>query len=296
MIFGLLLPLFLMGGLGCLLTRMNWLKQGWQHGLAELTSKVLIPALLFDGAYRSGLPAGISWQLLGSFFLPLILVFGLALRMGPRDAGRALAACYSNTAFVGIPVIGQALGTDSLRFVFPVIAFHGLIGFSLYYYAANAGGRPLASLATTLKNPIVASVMLGLACNLLGVPVPAMLSQLLTTIAAATLPCALLSLGAALAGFSLRNVPEALAVSVAKLVVLPALVWLAARALDLPGQASAVLILMAASPVGINAGLVVGADGADSTSVNGSVLLSSLLAMLSMPCWLAFILHYNGSM
>ncbi len=78
MLFALLLPLFLLAGLGRLLARAKW-----QAGLTELTAKVLIPALLFNGAFKNGIPASVSWQFLAAFFIALFALF-LALRLWCR--------------------------------------------------------------------------------------------------------------------------------------------------------------------------------------------------------------------
>ncbi|UUZ56790.1 hypothetical protein LP419_18305 [Massilia sp. H-1] len=115
-----------------------------------------------------------SWQVLAAFFIPLVLLFLAAalLRRGQDSAPRALSAAYSNTVFVGIPVLSQAFGSASLQYAFPVIAFHGLVAFSLYYLAApheDGAGKIGKSLRNAVSNPIVASLLLGLALNLAGV-------------------------------------------------------------------------------------------------------------------------------
>ena len=286
MLFALLLPLFLLTGLGCVLARSRILATGWQGGLTELTAKVLIPAFLFSGAFKNGIPAAASWQFLAAFFVPLVALF-LAVAYGlRRDAGGALAATHSNTVFVGVPVLIQAFGQDSLQYAFPIIAFHSLVLFSLYYLA-SPGKHVLASLFSAVKNPIVASLMLGLACNVAGVVLPAPVASALAMLAAAALPCALLALGASLATFRIQSWFETIATIFAKLVVLPACVLgMALCVFRLPAPATMVLVVIAACPVGVNGAALVQADGRNPALVSSAVLLSSIVCIATIPLWI----------
>ncbi len=292
MLPGLLLPLFLLTALGSVLARPRVLAASWPGALAELTGKLFIPAFLFSGAFRNGMPAAASWQFLAAFFVPLLLLFVLAAwgpGRGPASAARALAATYSNTVFVGVPVLVQAFGPDSLRYAFPVIAFHGLTAFTLYYLAAPAaGGGLLAALANTLRNPIVLSLLAGLAGNALQLTLPAPLATVLAWLAGAALPCALLALGAQLATLRLRQLGASSAIVAAKLVLLPAgVLAMATLVFQLPAPACAVLVVLAACPVGVNGAALVQADGQDASLVSSAILLSSILCMLTLPAWVA---------
>jgi malonate transporter len=267
---------------------------GWAAGVGELTAKVLIPVLLFNGAYKSGLPAAVSWQALIAFYLPLTALFALVAHGVRRhaDSGtRALAACYSNTVFVGIPVLVQTLGGDSLQFAFPVIAFHSLVAFTLYYLAASGGsggGRQIGTaLANAARNPIVMSLMAGLVFNLAGVTLPTRASAMLTMVGSAALPCALLALGASLATLTLHSRAEAALVIAIKLLLFPALVLaLAVYAFGLPLPVASVLVILASCPVGVNAYAVVQGNGKDPALVSSAILLSSVGCMATMPLWL----------
>jgi predicted permease len=287
----LLLPVFLLAGLGALLARLGWLRPGWHAGVTELTAKFLIPALLLGSTYRTGIPSSLSWKVLGAFYLPLAALFVAARYLARRRSGgaaTALAATYSNTVFVGIPVLIHALGSASVQFAYPVIAFHSLVSFSLYHLTDERGGTGWAApLLSTLTNPIVASILLGLALNLGGAVLPHAIVDVLDILGRATLPCAQLALGASLASLQLRRWTEACAVVLAKLVLLPlAVMVLAVSAFDLPHAAAAVLVVLASCPVGINAAFVVKASGGDGELVDSSILLSSLACAATIPAWL----------
>jgi predicted permease len=294
MLISLFLPIFLIAGMGALAAKLQWLRAGWHTGVTELTAKGLIPVLLFTSTYRTGWPASVSWQLLCAFYLPLVTLFLFVawLNKGREGgAGTALAATYSNTVFVGLPVLIHTLGPDSLQFAFPVIAFHSLACFALYYLAGATGStghrRLLRSLGNTLTNPIVMALFAGLALNLGGIVLPGALMHVLDLVAAATLPCALLSLGASLTVLRLERWTQAMAVVLAKLIVLPlSVLVLSAFVFHVPLAARTVLVVLASCPVGVNAAFVIRADNKDTELVDSSILLSSLACAATIPLWL----------
>jgi predicted permease len=291
MLLSLLAPVFLATGLGALLAKLPWLRPGWHAGVTELTARVLLPALLLTSTYRTGIPSAVSWQVLCAFYVPLAALF-LVVRFGPGNsagaAARALAATYSNTVFVGLPVLVQTLGRDSLQFAFPVIAFHSLVCFSLYHLSSeDNAGNWRAALASALKNPIVASLLAGMGLNLAGVTLPDALTALLGMMSSAAVPCALLVMGASVASMNAGRWREAAPIVLAKLALLPlAVLALAVYAFGLPRPAAAVLVLLASCPVGVNAAFVVKPGSADAQLVHSSIFLSSLGAAATIPVWL----------
>ncbi len=294
--FTLLLPVFLLAGLGALLVKLPWLRPGWHTGVTDLTAKFLVPALLFASAWRTGVPPSLSWKVLCAFYLPLALLFAgarLFAGRGGSGAAAALAATYSNTVFVGVPVLIQALGEGSLQFAYPVIAFHSLCCFTLYHLSED-GGRSgwFGPVLNTLKNPIVAALLLGLALNLAHVVPPPALLRVFDMLGAAALPCALLSLGASVAALAPGRWLATGAVVLAKLVFLPlGVMLLSVFVFRLPPAAAMVLIVLASCPVGVNAAFVVKPAGGGAQLVNSAILLSSLLCAATIPAWLWLLRH-----
>jgi predicted permease len=295
--FTLLLPIFLLASLGALLAKLPWLHPSWHAGVTELTAKFLVPALLLAGAWRTGIPSSLSWKVMCAFYLPLGLLFvgaRLLARRHGTGAASALAATYSNTVFVGVPVLVQVLGEGSLQFAYPVIAFHSLFCFTLYHLgeegAASGRFRPVLN---TMKNPVVAALLLGLALNLGGIALPPALNRVLAMLGGAALPCALLSLGASLVSLKPAKWSATGAIVLAKLVFLPlGVALLAVLFLHLPATAAMVLVVLASCPVGINAAFVVKPAGGGAQLVNSAILLSSLLCAATIPAWLWALRHF----
>jgi len=96
----------------------------------------------------------------------------------------------------------------------------------------------------------------------------------------------LIVLGASLSRYRLRPSPMVVALSLTKLMVSPALVWLMIHLLPgLDPTAKVVLVLLAACPAGVNI-LAFARTPDDSRDVGSMVSLSTLLAAVTMPLWL----------
>ena len=111
-----ILPIFGLITLGYLFGWRQWLTNEGAAGLASVTFKLFMPAVLFTGIARAELSDGMSPMLLLGYFVPVLLVFLLVNLVAHRRAGRAtplgLTAAYSNNVLVGIPLVTTLLGAE----------------------------------------------------------------------------------------------------------------------------------------------------------------------------------------
>lgn len=291
----LIVPLFSLAIIGWGFAKSNrYLPVGWSKGVNALTAKVLVPCLLFLGMYRHGLPGQQSWGILLSFYLALISLFWLLYFVQRKQKDRApiaLAGAFSNLVYVGAPVVSSLFGEQALSYLFPIVAFHSLVLFSLYYFADSLGSEgkiQFKMLLKPLKNPIVISLMLGLIMNLVNISLSKMVISTLDMGARAALPCALIVMGASLADISFKQGKwRVFLILSAKLLILPFLVLVLSHfVFVMPMQITAVLVVMASCPVGINAYVVVRGNGGDAPTVSSAILLSCWLSLLAWPFWL----------
>jgi len=306
----LLTPLILLSTTGWALAKFNIIGKSWIDGTGDLTSKVLIPALLLTGMYKNGLPTDASWKLLLSYYLPYISLFAIFVIVFWKNnlkAQLSFSAAYSNTVLIGIPVVIQVMGESGLAYALPIIAFHSLIGFSLYYIAdAFSGNSPskdnqnpikniVAALTKTLRNPIVLSLIIGLSLNKLSINIPTVLLDSLTMIGEAAIPCALLVLGASLAQFKLQSQKKALFIIAAKLLLLPSLVLLSTNYIfQLPVDMTTALFILSTGPTGINAYILAYDDKKGLEIISSVILVSSLLYIFTLPIWLLVLERLIG--
>lgn len=287
-----ILPIFLLIVLGYVLARRGALSREGNRTLSDLAFKLFLPMVLFTGMVHAHLQDGLDLSILAAYFVPALLVFMLVNLVAHRFIGRptpfGLTASFSNNMLIGLPLVADLFGNPGLVLLFTVIAVHSLLLFSSQsVYESLTGDAPfnVRSLVASLANPIIIGLLLGMAINLSGFPLPAWADQLSGWLAHAALPCALIVLGANLAGYRLTPSVEALGMSLAKLALMPVLVLVACVLLDIDGMARAVLMLMSACPCGVNV-LGFARILEDSQKTSSAICLTTALSAVTLPLWM----------
>lgn len=289
-IFHKLLAIFLTAALGYVAGRMRWLGPdgpGTARVLGNAAFYVFVPALLFRTTARLDF-AAMPWPTVSAFFVPVLVVLlgvyavlrahaarrpraeGAAADDAAAPSVRAIAATFGNSVQLGIPFAAALFGEPGLAIHIALVSLHALVLLSVLTVLAEldlarARARheqapPLArTLATTLRNtivhPVVLPVLAGLAWNFAGLGLHPVADEALAALGSAVVPVCLVLIGLTLAAYGVRGQWRgALALSLVKLLVLPALVLAAAHwGFGLAGLPLAVVVMMAALPVGSNA-------------------------------------------
>lgn len=280
-IFHKLLAIAITVALGWLAGRQRWL--GGRGGigpaaraLSDAAFYLFVPALLFRTMARLDF-AALPGRTLAAYYVP-VLVYALALYLWHRRAAarlaspaaapatRAIMATYGNGVQLGIPMSAALFGETGLALHIALVSVHGLVLLTLLtalvevdLARADQAATLAATVRTTARNallhPVTLPVLAGLAWNLTGLGLHPVVNEALANLGLAVVPVCLVLIGLTLAQYGLRGqVRAALATVALKLLVLPALVLaVAALGFGLNGLPLAVLVMMAALPVGTNA-------------------------------------------
>jgi malonate transporter len=193
-------------------------------------------------------------------------------------------------------VVLTVLGDAASFPLFLIVSFHSLVMFTtitVLMEASEGGGRrlrslPLAILKGVAGNPIIVGLVLGLAVNRLGLGLPPVVDGFTALLGGAAIPAALFATGAALRQFSFRGaLPAASLVVVVKGLVHPLLVWVTCvHVFALEPLWTAVAVVLAATPVGVNAYVFAtryqAAEGATATAVAVSTALSMVTVTIAL--------------
>ena len=293
-------------------------RDGAAQVLSDLAFTIFTPALLFRTTALVDL-ATLPWVTLAAFFVPTLVVLGAVRLAGQflrrRDdeppgapAVRAISVTFGNTVQVGIPVVLALYGQEGLRLHIAIVSLHALtiltvitavMELDLARDAArrHVGSRPdlartlLSTARNTVIHPVVLPVLAGLAWNLAGLGLPGPVDDVLVLLAQAVVPVCLILIGVSLHRYGSRTaIGRASAVSVGKLVLLPAVVLVTARwVFDLHGRPLHVVVLAAALPVGSNALLFAQRYGTLEGETSTAIVLSTPIYALTLPLWLAIL-------
>ncbi|WP_137181454.1 AEC family transporter [Roseomonas sp. AR75] len=300
-------PVFALIALGYVAAWRKILDDAAFKGMTLFVFGLAAPALLFSGGTRPHEGGGgAAVALLGVsvvFFFALIPLAQRMLKLTMAEAAVfGLSCVFGNSVMMGVPIILSAYGQAGVP---PMLAILGLqtvivLGMATMMIEvglnATAPWRRLvkATLLGMARNPVVLAVFAALAWNLLGLPVPPVLRRTLDFLGGAAPPMALFCLGGGLAGIAASAVlKETAAIVIAKLFVLPALVFAAGLLLGLAPIDMAVAVTMAALPTGANAFILARryATGADRSG--SAVVVSTALSVLTIS---ALIAHFRGTL
>lgn len=321
-VFYKLLALILTVALGWVAGRLRWLgdeRQGADPArtLSNAAYYIFVPALLLRTTSRLDF-ATLPWGTLVAFFTPVLLMLGgvyLWQRRWNRGGRlptaapsvRAISATFGNTVQVGVPMASALFGEAGLGIHITIVSLHALTLLTVLTAlveldlardrARIAGGPPqvLRTLKTTLRNtivhPVVLPVLAGLVWNAGGLALPPVVDDVLVLLGSAVVPLCLVLIGMSLAYYGVQGRARAAVVlSVIKLVLLPALVLAIGHwGFGLAGLPLAVVVMVAALPVGSNALIFSQRYATLEGEATAAVVFSTFGFGLSAPFWLAVL-------
>lgn len=229
------------------------------------------------------------------------VVLGLAYGLGRlfkldrrTTAGLMIAAAFGNTGYLGLPFVTAAFDGDKYAVQSAVM----MDSFAMRILLCTAGIAVATCFSGErfkwkdalefVKSPLFAAVVLGLIFRT--TPVTGVASDILTYVAAMTVPLSMISVGLTLSMGSAKKWPLGVASAVAlKLTILPALTFLCLPVLHVDHTTAKVAVLEMAMPSAIFGGVVAGRYGANKEFVAGVIFASTLLSVVAIPAVLMFV-------
>ena len=308
--FALSAPLFAVVAIGYLLGTWRRWHRSWTEWASRIVFAVIMPAMLFGlMSDLSALPP-VDARLLGAFFGGCLLVFGLGRAVGAQLFGMdgvsqsvfALGGIFSNNLLLGLPIAKLTLGEAAVPSVALVLVFNSLILWTLVSVSiewARHGSLSPAGLGKTslgvLRNPIVASILVGAAFGLSGLHLPSVVRIGLDHLGTLAAPTALLVLGMGLAEYEIRSGwRESAAICVLKLIVQPIAVGILGLLIGVPAMELKVIVLLASMAVGANVYLVATQFQTLQGTIASSLVLSTALAAITTPLLLSAVNFMAG--
>ncbi|MCT7358255.1 AEC family transporter [Thalassolituus pacificus] len=304
-ILNTLTPIFGLILLGFILRKTHRLGENAASELNRLVVWLCLPALLFNltakaeltDIWHTGFVLTFTLATLGTFILTLLWRShrGAPLTTASLDA---LGASYANTGYVGIPLCLFVLGDNGLApaliatlIVVSLLFAIAVICVEVSLQKGQGISRAIAKVGSALlKNPLVISPLIGIAWNLLNLDVPAVAGALLTLLGDATVPCALISLGAFLAHKQPGRAQGAPALVSIKLLAQPLLAWLLATyVFALPPLWASAAVLLSALPTGTGPYMLAEFYQQNAAVVSRTILLSTLGSVFSLSVLLIWL-------
>jgi malonate transporter and related proteins len=303
-ILNVIIPVFAIIGLGYLAVRFRLYPPEGVRGLVAFVNNFATPCLLFLAMLNSDFSTAFNWSVIAPFYVGALFCLAagafIAMKIFKNRPGEAVssgfAAMFTNTVLIGIPVVHRAYGDEALPIVFSIIALHASALITLAMLVMEVVRRDKAPIIKALgvaavrivQNPLLWGVALGLAVNVSGISLIEPVEAFFTMMAAAVLPAALFGLGGALNEYRLAdNWSQALAMSVLKLVVQPAIAWvIMVPVLRVDPDIARYGVLLAAMPAGINVYVFATYYNRGVNVAANTILISTVVSLLTISGWL----------
>lgn len=291
----LLLPDFALILLGAALRR--WLRLGdpfWQ-GLEKLIYYILFPALLVKAIVATPLELATALPLLGTAYAAL--AGGMLLSLLPKPFLPIPAMTYASVfqcgfrfnSYIGLAVAGmlfQAPGIATMGLI--IGAAVPLVNMASVWMLARHGQAGLWR--EIGRNPLILATLVGFLFNVAGLEPPQPILAFLDRLGDASIAMGLITVGAALRLGHLPGVRALLAwLFGVKLFVLPAIALVVGAWLGLTGLHLQVVVLFAALPTASSAYILAIRMGGDGPSVAWLISATTLIAMITLPVWAAWL-------
>ena len=303
-IAGLVLPVFAIIVTGWLAGWLGYIPRSLADGLVHFAYNIAMPALLFVTIAQEPARNLLEWRFLLAFGGGSLLCFALvslAVRAGwKRDLARStmygMTAAMTNTGFVALPILHSIYGQPAVLPAAVATVFVAAVMFPLTVVLLEndrhgAGGGPSARTMVLLKqillNPMVLSILVGLAWAVGGLPIPQPIAAYMNILAAALTPCALFAIGLGLSVEGVRsNFTASIVLAAVKLVILPLIVYGLCVVSGLNPLYTIAAVVCAAVPTAKTMYILAHQYAVEEPLVAATVSITTMLSVATLLGWL----------
>ncbi|MEE4187639.1 MAG: AEC family transporter [Roseobacter sp.] len=296
-IFFKTVPFFALIALGYWAGRTKFFTEEATAYLTKFVFYFALSAMLFS--FSANLSIADIWNpnLVMGYLLGTVVIYLVATAVAmlrgldvQTTAVEAQCAVIGNVGFLGIPMLALLLGAPAVGVIMMALAVD-LIVFSSLIVILITGSRDgrfsLGVLRTValglIKNPMIMSILAGLAWSALAIPIPTPMNDFLSILGAAATPGALFAIGASLASKSAERLHIAGWLSFCKLVLHPAAVAVGVPyVFPVDPYTAAVVISASALPVAGNVYILAQHYGVAPQRVSASILVSTAISIVTV--------------
>ncbi|MEM9787949.1 MAG: AEC family transporter [Pseudomonadota bacterium] len=281
-------PVFLLAAVGFV-----WVKLGFEYRVEFVTRMAMtlaVPCLIFVSLMQTEIaPEALAALSMASFAAYGIVMIGCfaVVKIAKLNVQTYLAPLiFGNTGNLGLPLALFAFCDTGLGYAVVVFAVMAILSFTIGIWMVAGEG----SLKRVVREPLVATTLLGALFLWQGWETPEFLTNAITLIGQMAIPMMLITLGVAVARLETAAVTQAIWLSVVKVGICVTAAWAAANWFGLDPVASAVLVVQVATPVAVTSYLLAEKYGTNPEPVAGLVVVSTLLSVIALPVILAFVI------
>ena len=288
--------MFVLAGIGYLLFKGGKISREGSKALGNILIFLALHAVIIHSFLVERTAAHLYGILYSAGAAAVILLVSILISRAffRKDPIAAFAGAFSNPGFFGVPLIIASVGQGAVFYVACFIAFLNIGQWT--YGVSVLNGQPVLQgfqPKKLIRAPFMIAIIIGLILFLTQIPLPAVVTGCLGTVASLNTPLAMFTIGIYLAQTDIGKMIRKLSlykVAAVRLLLIPAasmllLTLLPKEMLDM----KMALLLAAACPVGSNVAVYAQLHGKDYAYAVETVVISTLLAVATIPAaaWIA---------
>jgi predicted permease len=283
-----LAPVFVMAAIGY-----AWRLTGAPFDMPFVTRIIMYvagPCLVFTSLSRLEVPLAQFFGMVGAM---IVVTLGVAAAsavligiLGLPQRSFLPALTLGNTGNLGLPLCLFAFGQEGLGLAVAIYVTNSLLQFTFVPLLHTR----VSVVRTLVSTPMLYGAAAGFAVAVGDVRVPMWLASTLDAIGDLLIPLMLMALGNTIGGLKAHNLPRALGLGTARLVISFVVAVGVSFALGLRGVAQGVLVLQGAMPAAVFSYLFAARYDRDADDIAGIVLVSTLLGALALPLLVSYAL------
>lgn len=290
--------LFLLIGVGVVLARKKVVTETGASQMSAVLVNIVAPCVII-GAFQIDRDSLSLWELgvVGALSLLAggvgIAVTYLFFRREPPPLKQVLrfGAIYPNSGFMGLPLIQAFLGGKGVIYASVFISVYNALTWTHGFLLMSGKGEKISPVKAVF-NPGTLGIFIGLPLFLFSIRLPDVLALAVDSMASLNTPVAMLCVGYYIASVSLKETVKDLRiykVSLIRLVLTPAALFLLMLPLGLSYDIFATLIIEASTPCAAMTAIFAARFQRDAPYASKLVAVSTLLSVVTMPLFASLV-------
>ena len=262
---------------------------------------LMSPFLAFRTFYTNELTMDYFYIVLFSLLLTTILLIVVWITAVSMKATRSqlsamiLGGVFMNSGNYGAPVVLFAFGAVGFDYAVIMMVFQGLLMNTVGIFFASMGGEEKSTLGQSaqrvIRMPLIYAAFLGIALQLVSIPIPTAVMEAISLVADASIPTVMLVLGMQLAAISRKRVAYRYvsAVSIIRMIASPLIAVGILYFMPVNDLLKAVIIVQASMPAAANTTMLALQFGTEPDLVSFTTFFTTLISIITIPVVLFFL-------
>jgi predicted permease len=305
----IVLPVFLVIGLGFSLKRTGLVNSEFIFNLNRLIYYIALPSLLFYKIATADFFVSFNGVLLAGLVVSVLAIFIISFGFGKLMRYRSSVqgafcqgAFRGNLAYVGLAIVYNAYGEEGfaiagilLGFLVPLFNFLSVVALILPQQKDSYRIGTFFLIKQIVYNPLILASFAGILWSFLALPLPQVVDRAFGIVTGMSLPLALIAIGAS---FSFRKLRGDLAVAalsaILKIIISPIFAGGLLFLLGVRGQELAIGVLLAGTPTA-TAAYIMAQQLKSDAELSGAIIMLSTLCSLITYTFALYFLQMMGS-